>query len=648
MLKMQLLAHSSVKEDIKLLLREAGVVEVTDVSLPEAGEPPAGDRAQLPEDLPEQAEGALLFLDEFVPEPSFWQKLGQGPLETSPAEIERLSARLDVGRIVKECGELQASIRNAQDRLERSRELLSSLEPWKDLGIRLDRMKTEGYRLQLWVHPEKTAALTRQSRSGEYPLCEFMECGRDNGKVYLGVIVPHHQSAALGESLKEAGAYPANFDNLEGTPAEIREREKNRLKELEEELERFRRSAVDLTSIRDQLRILADHYRECRGLVAIEERLHHTRSTFLIEGWVRALDRRKLERELTSSFREIEVSFREPLPSEEPPIQLQNNTLSRPYEFVLTLYGRPGYREVDPTPLLAPFFVLFFALCLTDAGYGLTLAVISGLIMMKFKPAGGAGLLMRVLFMGGLITAVVGVLAGGFFGISPELLPPFLRRFILIDPIQEPMKMLNLSFVMGLVHLLFGMGVRMAANIKAGLYSDAVFDDLLWIIFLIFLAPVGYAAILGGELPPAVGQTCKWAILTTAAVLFVTGGRKQDTILKKILTGLVRFYDIVGYFGDVLSYARLLALGLATSAIALAINDIASMVKDLPFYTGYVVMVLILIGGHLFNLTVNTLGAFVHSGRLQYLEFFSKFFAGGGREFRPFRSERKFSVFKKQ
>ena len=141
-------------------------------------------------------------------------------------------------------------------------------------------------------------------------------------------------------------------------------------------------------------------------------------------------------------------------------------------------------------------------------------------------------------------------------------------------------------------------------------------------------------------------KAATWVTLGTAAVIFVTGGRKQKSFIMKILGGLVKFYDSVGYFGDVLSYARLLALGLATSAIALAVNDIAAMVKGMPYYIGYIVMVLVLIGGHLFNLAVNTLGSFVHSARLQYLEFFGKFFTGGGAEFKPFRSERKYSVLK--
>jgi len=204
--------------------------------------------------------------------------------------------------------------------------------------------------------------------------------------------------------------------------------------------------------------------------------------------------------------------------------------------------------------------------------------------------------------------------------------------------------MLNIAFLIGFVHILFGIGVRMVVNFRARLWSDAVFDDLGWILFLIALGPLCFAYVLGGSAPPQVLFWCARAALGLAAALFVTGARKEKNKLVGAFKSLLKFYSVTGYFSDVLSYARLLALGLASAAIAVAINSIADMVKGLPFYTGYVAAVVVLIAGHTFNLAVNVLGAFVHSARLQYLEFFNKFFTGGGREFRPFRSERRYTI----
>ncbi len=647
MLKVQILGHTALKDEIKSYLRETGVVEITDVSFEDGDSSPRQEDLREIQAKLEQAESVIEFLDRYSEPLTFFEKVARVPLEISEGKLADLAEKVSVEQVYEECNTLQGTIRSMSDSLARSAELAGSLTPWRDLDVPLEDLKTEGYNVQFWTIQDKVADRNLERFRERFEFCDCSEFHRENGKSYIAVIVANELYAEVIEAMKETGAHHHGFEKLEGTPAAIIDAQEGLRSEYRENIARAEERARALASRRDEICLLADHYREMIGLSSVEERFYYTDSTFILEGWVRALDRKRLEKEFLKKVDEIEVVFREPLKDEEPPICLDNGRASRPYEFVTTLYGRPIYREVDPTPLLAPFFILFFAMCLTDAGYGLTLAALTAVIIMRFKPSGGAGLLMRVLFVGGLVTAGVGIIAGGVFGLNASVFPPWLQKFVFIDPLREPMKMLNISFIMGLVHMIFGMGVRFVANIRAKLFSDAVFDDLVWMLFLIVLAPLGYTGILNGSLPDQVMEVSKWGSVGLAAVIFLTGGRRQGSFVKKILTGLVRFYDVIGYFGDVLSYARLLALGLATSAIAIAVNDIAAMVKGMPFYTGYIAMILILIGGHTFNLAVNTLGAFVHSGRLQYLEFFSKFFTGGGREFRPFKSERKFSVLKK-
>ncbi|MBU8920591.1 MAG: hypothetical protein KOO63_01910 [Bacteroidales bacterium] len=647
MLKMQLLGHSAIRDDIKRFLRESGVIEVTDVTIEDNTIQLDEDALRGLESRLELAVSTLEFLEPYAHKPSFFEKLSAGPLVVSAGEAESLEAESPVEEISSECSALQLEMRSMKEALDRSRETVSMLQYWKGLDVPFDRFSTDGYVMQLWKMEEKNSGGRLDEIREKFQYSELTEYRRMDGNIYLTAIVSKEEIPPLLEAMKELGAHHHSWGHLEGTPSEIIRSEEGKWKEFGDRIESAEARAHELAKGYDRLCILIDHYTEEAGLRRVESNLYRTESTFIVEGWVRAVDRKNLEKGLSSRFEEVEVSFRDPLPEEEPPIHLDNNAGMRPYEFVSTLYGRPVYREFDPTPLLAPFFVLFFAMCLTDAGYGLTLALLTGLILIRFKPAGGVGLLMRVLFMGGIVTAAVGIIAGGMFGIKVDNLPMWLRQFIFIDPLREPMKMLNISFIMGLVHMIFGMGIRMVARFKAGLILDAILDDLVWIVFLIMLAPLGYAGILGGSVPSWILNIAKWSALGIAAIVFLTGGRHQKSFIKKILTGLVKFYDVIGYFGDVLSYARLLALGLATSAIAIAVNDIAAMVKGMPFYTGYIVMVIILIGGHAFNLAVNTLGAFVHAGRLQYLEFFSKFFSGGGREFKPFKSERQYSILKK-
>ncbi len=646
MLKIQLLGHSSVGEEVKRYLRELGAVEVTDVSIEETDSLFDGERVREAERLREMAESAVEFLGAYAPELSFFERAARGPLISSREGIEELSRDFGIEEVSGRCNELEREIKGAQDELFRSFELVRVLEPWSNIDIPTEAFETEDYIVQLWTFSEKTVEDALGPLLEKYRFTEVVTSSRSHGLLHLVFIVRKDEAPEIDEALKRLNGFTHTTPDIKGSPAEIIGRERERWAELESSVTRAEEEARVLGGQRDSLLLLLDHYNEQVGLGDVERHFHRTESTFLLEGWIRAVDRRGLERGLERRFDHIELYVRPPEEGEEPPIRLENRSLSGPFEFVTTLYGRPVYREIDPTPLLAPFFILFFALCLTDAGYGLALAAISAIIMIKFKPSGGAGKLMKLLFMGGVVTAVVGVVTGGIFGIDSTSFPPFMRQFIVIDPLTEPMKMLNISFLLGLLHMLFGMGIRMAAHFRARLVADALFDDLLWILFIISLAPLGFSAILGGEVPAGVIFWGARVSLVIAAGIFLSAGRRKRGIVGKFFKGLIGFYDVVGYFGDVLSYARLLALGLATSAIALAVNGIAGMVKGLPFYTGYIAAALVLVLGHGFNLAVNTLGAFVHSGRLQYLEFFGKFFTGGGREFKPFRSERRHSVIK--
>lgn len=645
MLKLQVLAHSSRAEDLKRFLRQRGVMHVTGPEIDGSVEEPRQiDVRELSGRL-EEVESCLEILAPYETQRPLLQRLAAGPLEATAAMAAAIERELPPGPTAQRCARIHARIRAGTDEIARSADLVGALEPWEALDAPLEELSAGDWSCELWSLPVQSRE-TVEAIAGEFPLAGIESLGERASRLRLGVLARPDDAEPIGERLKEAGGAHTTFEGHSGTPARIIAAQRERWPALESDAEAARAEARELARSIDRLRLLADHYREEIGLAAVEEHLYRTDSTVLVEGWVRVLDRRWLERELRSRFDGIETVWRKPRDDEEPPIALDNGPAVRPFEFVTTLYGRPVYGEADPTPLLAPFFVLFFAMCLTDAGYGVTLAAISGLVLARLKPAGGAGKLFRLLLIGGLATAVVGIIAGGIFGITADSFPPAMRSLVLIDPLKEPMKMLVIAFVIGIVHILFGMGVRMAAQLREGLVADALFDQLAWMIFLLALAPLGYAGILGGELPAGVMRVATYAALAMAAVILLTGGRRRRSPVMKGLAGLLKFYDVVGYFGDVLSYARLLALGLATSAIALAVNEISKMVRGLPWYTGYVAMAAVLIGGHVFNLAVNTLGAFVHSGRLQYLEFFSKFFAGGGREFRPFRSERKYSVLK--
>lgn len=214
---------------------------------------------------------------------------------------------------------------------------------------------------------------------------------------------------------------------------------------------------------------------------------------------------------------------------------------------------------------------------------------------------------------------------GGWFGDLIKLRP------LWFNPLDDPMRMLIFSFVLGFIQIFFGMGVRAYQEIKAGRVLDAVFDQGLWFVFLIGLVSLAL---------PQFSAAGKWLAAGGALGLILTQGRSQKGLIKKFFSGLLSLYDVTGYLSDVLSYSRLLALGLATGVIATAINTMSGLLAgSVP---GVIIMVFFLIGGHFFNLMIGSLGAYVHTSRLQYIEFFGKFFEGGGKPFQPFCNTTKF------
>lgn len=646
MLKIQMLAHAAIVDGLKAHLREAGVVEVTDASIEGFAAEGADAEAERFGRMLERAETAASYLERYAPRPTFAERLAGGPIVVTAEEVERILGEMDVEEIAGRCQELEAELRRCRDERAWAADLGRELAHWRSLDRPLEALGTARCETQLWsfadaAMPAVDEILSRRPETHAEPV------SRSGGRSYLAVVAFREDADAAAEELKQAGGARFAIEKLRGSPADIIDRETRRIAELEAAAERADRAGREMAPLRPRLLALADHFRERRSLVEVERHFHRTERTVLIEGWIRAVDRRRLERGIAERWSDVEIATRGPVEGEDPPVALENPASVRPFEFVLTLYGRPLYGEVDPTPLFAPFFVLCFSLCLGDAGYGAILAALSVFFLYKLRVRGGTRSLMQLMLAGAALTIVAGVLTGGYFGVATDRLPPFLRRLVLIDPLSEPMKMLNVAFLVGVVHILFGMGIKMAINLRAGLWADAVFDDLCWMLLIAALVPLGYAGILGGSVPAPILASASRGAIAVAAVLFVAGIRKERNRFLGVFKSILRFYGITSYFGDVLSYARLLALGLATGAIAIAINGIAQMASGLPAFAGYAAAALILVFGHAFNLVVNILGAFVHSARLQYLEFFNKFFTGGGREFRPFRSERRYTVLRK-
>ncbi len=382
---------------------------------------------------------------------------------------------------------------------------------------------------------------------------------------------------------------------------------------------------------------LWDYYQDLKNLNEVTNALQRTDYTFVIRGFVKAKEIDKLRRGL-SEFSELLVTDEEPGVDDDPPVYLENPPLLRPFEVITNIFGFPKYNEIDPTPILAPFFWIFFGICLGDAVYGIILAVGCYFFLKTQKLADGGQKLVRLLMYSGVSTILMGALMGSWFADLPTVffggtvIERLAKSVAVLDPIGDPLTLLVISFILGIIQVWVGILVKMYGLILSGDVKEAILSQGSWGILIPGLMGViaQKAGILNSSIP-------LYVMYLGALMVMYSASRGQKNILLKPFAGLYGLYSIVGYFSDTMSYSRLLALGLASAVIGVVVNKIAELVVGMVPVIGWVFVPIILLGGHVFNLVINVLGSFIHAGRLQFVEFFTKFFEGGGRPFKPLK-----------
>ena len=354
--------------------------------------------------------------------------------------------------------------------------------------------------------------------------------------------------------------------------------------------------------------------------------------------WAKEEDKEALEKQIAKLSKDIQITTLKLEENENPPVVLENRKSIRPFEYVTEIFGLPKANEIDPTPYLAFFFILFFGICITDAGYGLLMALALGILMLVKKEV-AKNKLIKLLFYGGIATFLVGMLFGSYFGEAPgKLHLPFLTPLKIIDPIEDTLLFMVIAFSLGYLQIFTSQIVKIISAVRSK-SKEMLLSGIAWGSTYILAVPL----ILSLKFANLRMFGLIGVGLGVLGILYVESmGQK---IFLKPLVGFIKLLQgVIGTVSDVLSYSRLMALGLATAVIALIVNQIAFLFGSMIPYVGFLVVIPVLIGGHLFNLSINALGAFIHSGRLQFVEFFPKFLEGGGRRFKPLKTDLKYTI----
>ena len=453
-------------------------------------------------------------------------------------------------------------------------------------------------------------------------LLTWQQASSDRSLRYLLVMCHGSVKERALSALRDLGFSTVSFRGMTGTAKENDKALAENLAALEKERQEIEQRIAGLGGKREALLEASDRAAIALRREEAKSRLVGTDKVFLSEGWLPADRCAALEKALEPFTCAIET--REPTEDEYPqvPVQLKNNKLTRPLNMVTEMYSLPAYGTLDPNPLMAPFFILFYGIMMADMGYGLLMMIASVIISKKYRPKGTSGELFSLLGLCGISTFIMGALTGGFFGdfltqlvaiVSPGTVFALPKLF---DPLDDLTMILIGSMALGMVQIVTGMAISLIEKCKRKKFLDAFFEEITWwIVFIgIALLTLGKGA----------------AVLYVGCALVLLGPIVQGKGWGKLTGVFGSLYNhVTGYFGDILSYTRLMALMLAGSVIAQVFNMLAAMPGNV------IAFIIISMLGNAMNFGLNLLGCYVHDLRLQCLEFFNKFYVDGGKPFRP-------------
>ena len=660
MKSIELIAPLEQSKEIVDLLQRMGTVELTDCEEGDAlYKLSTGVTVSTFERFLTAAESAQKTLDKYAP-----QKKGlikgllssfDGRKEVEFSDYLKKSDRAD--DILRECykiNSLEGDIREAEVDNVRCRTAMDALEPWLGLDIPMQSKGTETTAVFVGTFPIEYDVQSLLSALAEAaPDCSEVDVDIVSAtqERTCAVIFCHREcEKEIFEALRELNfAWPG--DPTKHPPKVRYERLRKQIESNDADSCSAQKEIAEFAGSREDIAFVADYFRIQKEKYSALEKLAMTNRVFVLRGYIPEKRVEKVVGALEKSYT-VAVEVTDPdRETQDVPVLLENNAFAAPVESITEMYSLPGKDDIDPNPVMAFFYYVFFGLMLSDAGYGLLMVIAMLFAKAKLKLEPKMKKTVNMFLYCGISTMFWGTMFGSWFGDAPQVIA---REFfgkeigstaVWFEPVNDPMKLLLYSFLFGIIHLFVGLGVRFYMLWKDGKHLDAICD-----VVPVYLLVTGAAPLCAGiiiDVPTMFTTIGKYLAIAGAVLTVLTSGRSSKNILGKLGGGLYGLYNTAsGYLGDILSYSRLLALGLSTGVIATVINLLGTMPGNK--IVKLVLFIFVFLVGHTANIAINLIGTYVHTNRLQYVEFFSKFYEGGGRSFTPLKANTKHFRFKEE
>ena len=458
------------------------------------------------------------------------------------------------------------------------------------------------------------------------------------------------EEAKMLEALRAIG-FVKPTELSESTASEAISKNDARINILKDEIDEYQCEIRELAPFIPDVDFLIDYLTLKEDKYEALKKVSVTDNIIYLSGFIPAKESEKTAKELEDKF-SAAVSLSTPAEDEDVPVLLENNTFAAPVEGITEMYALPGKHDIDPNAIMSFFYYVFFGMMFSDAGYGLLMAIATLIVLIKAKPEGQKRKTVLMYFFCGLSTTFWGIMFGSFFGDVINIIRtnylglPEMRLHVWLNPAGDDLMTTMLyCFLFGIIHLFVGVGIKGYMEWRQGDRFGAICDTLS-----IYMAIGGVAPILAGmiiEVPSGLKNVCKYIALAGVILIVLTAGRESKSIGGKLGSGLYALYNTVsGYLSDILSYSRLLALGLVTGIIGSVVNMMGTLPSNMVVKT--ILFIVVFIFGHAINFGINVIGAYVHTNRLQYVEFFSRFYEGGGTPFTPLKVNSKTFKFKEE